>query len=301
MSQLHQVKRLAKVAHSDVLADPAHDVDLGGVPRMTTPLHMRVRYSRFCCLAWRRTLVPVLALAVSFVSPNAAAGQDAPDSWNSKLEFGFTGASGNTSFSILTGAFSVTRLERESYELDISGRIRRGRSDGKTIANDLRGTVKFDWNPQATFSPFIFATGSRDVIRNVDARLLVGGGGKWTFLQRSDLTKMSVSVAAVLDHENYRLEPGSTEDEVITFGRLSWRTKFDHEFASGATFRHITFWQPRITNFSDYIVDVSNSLSSQLLSNLSLVITHSYIHEAEPPPGAVRDDQRVGVVLSIAL
>lgn len=268
---------------------------------MTTPLHMRVTHSRFCCFDWRRTLMPVLALAVAFVFPSTAVGQDVPETWSSKLEFGFTGASGNTSFSILTGAFSVTRLEQELYELDISGRLRWGRSDGETIANDLRGTVKFDWNPQAVFSPFIFATGSRDVIRNVDARLLAGGGGKWTFLQRSDLTKMSISVAAVLDHENYRLEPGSTADEVINFGRLSWRTKFDHRFASGATFQHTTFWQPRITNLSDYIVDVSNSLSSQLLSNLSLVITHSYIHEAVPPPGAVRDDQRLGVVLSVAL
>ena len=139
------------------------------------------------------------------------------------------------------------------------------------------------------------------MIRNVDARLLAGGGAKWTFLEPSERTKMSVSLAAVIDHENYRLEPGSTGQEEINVGRLSWRVKFDHELASGATFQHITFWQPRVSAFGDYIVDVSNSLSSRLLSNLSVVINHSYVHEAVPPPGAVRDDQRLGVVLRVSL
>ena len=110
-----------------------------------------------------------------------------------------------------------------------------------------------------------------------------------------------MSLAAVLDHENYRLEPGSTAEEVINVGRWSWRAKFDHEFSSGAKFQQITFWQPRFSDFGDYIVDVSTSLSSQLLSNLSLVITHSYIHEEVPPPGAFRDDQRLGVVLRVSL
>jgi len=249
----------------------------------------------------RRALVPLLVFGMAGMHARAAAGQGAPDLWRSSLEFGFTGASGNTSFSILTGAISLTRLQRDSYELDVSGRLRWGQSDGETIANDMRGTVKFDWRPQSVFSPFVFATGSRDVIRNVDARLLAGGGAKWTFHQPSDRTKMSVSLAAVVDHENYQLDPGSTADEVISVGRWSWRAKLDHRFASGATFQHITFWQPRVSDFGDYIVDVSNSLSSELLSNLSLVITHAYIHEEVPPPGAVRDDQRLGVVLRVSL
>ena len=112
---------------------------------------------------------------------------------------------------------------------------------------------------------------------------------------------MSFSLAAVLDRENYRLEAGSADEEVISVARWSGRAKFDHEFSSGATFQHITFWQPRVSDFGDYIVDLSNSLSTRLLSNLSLVINHSYIHEEIPPPGAFRDDQRLGVVLRVAL
>ncbi len=262
---------------------------------------MRLTRWRFCRSAWRRAVLPALVFAAICACPSAAAGQGEPDLWRAQLEFGFTGASGNTSFSILTGSASLARLHREIYELDLSGRLRWGRSDGQTIANDVQGTVKFDWHPQDAFSPFVFATGSRDAIRNVDARLLAGGGAKWTFLQTSEQTKMSVSIAAVIDHENYDLAPGSTAEEIISVGRWSWRVKYDQDFGEGATFQHVTFWQPRMSEFGDYIVDVSNSLSSPLLSNLSIVITHSYIHEEIPPPGAVRDDQRLGVVLRVSL
>ena len=262
---------------------------------------MRLTRRRFRRPAGQRTVLSILALGATFVHPDATTGQEEPDLWRAHMEFGFTGASGNTSFSILTASASLARVHREIYELDISGRLRWGRSGGQTIANDMQGTVKFDWHPADVFSPFAFATGSRDRIRNVDARLLAGGGAKWTFLQPSDETKMSISLAAVIDHENYDLAPGSTADEIINVGRWSWRTKFDHEFGRGATLQHVTFWMPRVSDFGDYIVDMSNSLSSPLLSNLSLVITHSYIHEEIPPPGAVRDDQRLGVVLRVSL
>ncbi len=112
---------------------------------------------------------------------------------------------------------------------------------------------------------------------------------------------MSVSLAAVADHENYDLAPGSTGPESVSVGRWSGRIKFDHSFASGARFQHVTFWQPQITEMGDYLVNVSNSLSTTLLSNLSLVINHSFIHDEVPPPGAARDDQRLAVVLRVTL
>lgn len=291
----------AKVAHSFPLADPAPDVDLGGVFKRTIPRRMRATRLHLRRFTRCPAIPPLLAIGAIVLSAQGILGQDEADSWRSHLEFGFTGASGNTSFSILTSAFSLTRLQQEHYELDLSGRLRWGRSDGKTIANDMQGTLKFDWRPQTIFSPFAFATAGRDVIRNVDSQLLAGGGAKWTFLEPSEQTKMSLSLAVVVDHENYDLEPGSTAEEVINVGRLSWRVKFDHEFSSGATFQHITFWQPRMSDFGDYNVDMLNSLSSKLLSNLSLVINHAYIHEEVPPPGAVRDDQRLGVVLRVSL
>jgi len=41
--------------------------------------------------------------------------------------------------------------------------------------------------------------------------------------------------------------------------------KFDHEASSDTTFQRVTFGQPRMSDFGDYFVDVSNSLSTTRL------------------------------------
>lgn len=242
-----------------------------------------------------------LALAV-FAPFEVSARQPAPDLWRSTLEFGFQGASGNSSFSILSAAGSLTRIEQARYEFEVSGRLRYGTSGDDVIANDMSSTAKFDWLPDADLSPFVFGTVGRDVTRNVDAQVVGGGGAKWTFYRNpAGSTKVSLSLAAILDYENFRVDPTSSAPETSSVSRLSSRLKYDHTFGSGAVFQHVTFWQPRFSGFSDYLVDVSNSVTTTLTTNLSLVINHTYVHDAVPPPGAVRDDQRLGVVLRVAL
>jgi hypothetical protein len=233
--------------------------------------------------------------------PSHVQGQDPPDSWRTSLEFGFTGASGNTAFSILNAGASLNRIHLEQFELELSGRVRWGQNDDEVIANDMQGTVKFDWVPQADLSPFVYASAGRDVIRNLASRLVAGGGAKWTFWRPGEHTKMSSSVAAIVDYENYLLDADSPGPESVGVGRWSTRLKFDHAFASDATFQHITFWQPRVSDFDDYLLDMSTSVSTKLVAGLSLVIKHSYRHDAVPPPGAVRDDQRLSVVLRVSM
>ncbi len=251
----------------------------------------------------RLRALSLLTCLTAAAVPGHISGQDAqpaPDFWSSTLEFGFTGASGNTSFSILSAGASLDRVSGDSFEFEISGRIRRGTNEDVVIANDMQITTKFDWLPESDLSPFVYVTASRDVIRNLDARFVAGGGAKWTFW-RGEASKVSASLAAIVDHENYRLDAGATGPETLTVERWSSRLKFDHTFSSGAAYQHVTFWQPRISGFSDYVLDVSNSLSTRLLSKLSLVIKHSYIHDEIPPPGALPNDQRLSVVLRVSL
>ena len=99
----------ANVAYSFPLADAPLVVDLGRVLERTPPrrmpvtrLHVR-RFTRYPAIP------PILAIGAIVLSAQGIQGQSEPDPWRSQLEFGFTGASGNTSFSILTSAASLTR------------------------------------------------------------------------------------------------------------------------------------------------------------------------------------------------
>jgi hypothetical protein len=248
------------------------------------------------CLS--RTTMALAAFAALASAPAAA--QQPPDLWRAQLELGFNGSTGNSSFSVLRTGGSVTRLSTEVFELELSALVRYGESEDRVIANDQRVTGKFDWHPEADFSPFTFVTASRDRIRKIDFKVNGGAGGKWTFLRRGG-TKVSWSLAALFEHENLHLDPGATVAEQSSVVRWSGRLKVDHQVASGATFQHITFWQPEVTDFGDYLVEMSNSLSSRLTGSLSLVIEHEYLHDQLPPPGVQADDQRLSVVLRVVL
>ncbi len=248
----------------------------------------------------RPPALPIFLLLAAALGAPTLAAQEAADSWRTQLELGFNGATGNSSFSVLRTGGSLRYLHAEVAEFEFSALRRFGKSDGKIISNDMRATLKLDWNPRSSFSPLVFITASRDQIRKLDARINGGVGAQWTFLRR-DQSKISLSTGALLDYENYQLVAGSTDTESETTFRVSARIEVDHQFGSGTTFRHVTSWQPEAANFGDYNIEMTNSLSTRILSNLALALEHEYAHDEVPPPGVKKDDQKFSAVLRVTL
>ena len=242
----------------------------------------------------------VLTFALLTSLPGVASAQAPADAWSATLEFGLNGASGNSSFSVLRTGGSLKRLETDQFEFEISALVRYGKNEQKVIADDRRAAVKFDYKPASVFSPFVFANASSDRIRKLDAKVNAGAGAKWTAFA-SPPTGVSLSLSALLDYENFRLEAGSTGQETRSVARWSGRLKVDHRFGTGATLEHVTFWQPEFGRLGDYTVEATTSVSTRLLSRLSVVLQHEYLHDSVPPPGVGPDDQKYSVVLRVAL
>ena len=247
-----------------------------------------------------RSLIALGVLFGAAASPGHA--QDAPDLWRSQLELGFNGSSGNSSFGILRTGGSLSRIQAEVYGLEVSALVRYGKSEDRVIADDVRSTIKLDWKPNADLSPFTYVSVSRDRIRKLDAKADGGFGAKWTFFHGAQAgSKASLSLADILEYEDFRLEAGSTEEERKRTVRGSARFEFDHAFTSGASFQHVTLWRPLISGIEDYVVEITNSLSTRLTSHLSLAVQHEYLHDEIPPPGAEPDDQKFSVVIRVSL
>ena len=284
----------ASVRGTATLAAAVPDADLAtSISHVSAPQTMSPN-------ALGRLLVVLGVLFGAAASPGHA--QDAPSLFRSQLELGFNGSSGNSSFGILRTGGSLNRLQAEVYEFEISALVRYGKSEDRVIADDVRSTIKLDWKPDSDFSPFTYASASRDRIRKLDVKVYGGVGAKWTFFRSAQAkSKASFSLAGVLDYEDFRLDTGSTEEETRSTVRWSGRIEFDHAFASGASFQHFTLWQPRIDGLSDYVVEMSNSVSTRLTSKLSLAIQHEYLHDEIPPPGVEPNDQKFSVVLRVSL
>ena len=250
-----------------------------------------------------RSILCVTALTASVFAVMVTDGwaqEPEEDRWQGQLELGFNGASGNSSFSVLRTGASFKHLRTDVAEFEWAALLRYGRSDDRTISNDMRTSLKFDWRPQADFSPFVFVLANRDLIRKLDAKVDGGLGAKWTFY-RGEQNKMSFSLAGVWNYENFDLAPGSEGPQSKGSLRASARIKYDHTFSSGAKFTHIIFWQPDVSDLGDYDVEMTNSLNTTLLSRLSLGVEHEYLHDAVPQPGVRRSDQRFAVVLRVKM
>ena len=239
-------------------------------------------------------------LALAGAGGRDAAAQTPPDDWSAQLEFGLNGASGNTSFSVLRTGGSLKRLETESFEFDLSVLVRYGKNEETVIANDQRAALKFDWRPQATFSPFTFVTTSRDRLRRLDAKVNAGAGLKWA-AHREESTNLDLSFAALWDYENFDLVAGSTASETSSVARWSGRIELDHSFDSGAKFEHTTHWLPEFTAFGDYQIEATSSVTTNLLTRLSVVIQHEFLYDSVPPPDVGKRDQKYSVVLRVSL
>jgi hypothetical protein len=239
----------------------------------------------------------ILSAAGILLAPDAAAGQEP---WESRLEFGFNGASGNSSFSILRAGGATKHTRTNLFELELSMVVRYGKSNEDVSANDAEVSLKFDWRPEARISPFAFVDASRDEIRRLDFRADGGFGAKWTFTQ-GERSSASLSGAGIFDHQNVAPSEDAGAATSETKLRWSFRLKGERRFASGATFEHVTFYQPVWDEFGDYVLEITNTLSTSLRESLSLAVEHVYLRDAVPPPGAARDDQKYSVLLRLAI
>lgn len=238
------------------------------------------------------------ALALLALTASALAAQEPVDRWNVQLELGFNGASGNSSFTILRTGARARHLRTDVAEFETSVLVRYGTNEEKVIADDAKASLKLDLWPQAAVSPFTFADAGRDRIRRLDARFSGGMGGKWTFWA-GEAGKASLSAAALYDYQNFEVEPGSAGAESESLARWSFRTKLERKLSASASFEHLAFFQPVWDDGGDYQLDVTHSIATQVLGNLSLALEHQYLRDSTPQPGVARDDQRFSVLLKM--
>lgn len=244
-----------------------------------------------------RSAVGILTLTL-VLAPGLLDAQDVPDRWQVQVELGFNGASGNSSFSILRTGARAKHLQTDVAEFETSVLVRYGKNEEKVIADDAKATLKLDLWPQDRISPFVFADVARDEIRRVDGRFSGGAGGKWTFWSGAS-GKASLSAAALYDYQNFKVAPGSGDPESESLARWSVRSKVEKTLPGGASIEQVAFYQPVWDGASDYVLDLTHSISTQVLGNLSLALEHQYLRDSTPQPGVETDDQRFSVLLKM--
>ena len=265
--------------------------------------------------ATRRALVLAAAalLSAGALAPGSAAQQpgasgggrqqgqeqeQARPRWRVQLEMGFNGARGNSRYAILRTGMSIRHLRTETAEVELSALFRYGEGGDRVVARDWKTSIKVDLDPRGRVSPFLHATTSADAIRRVDLRSEGGAGARYR-LWRSDSGSLSATVGTIFSYRDFDQgsgPPAPAEKNV------HWNVRFEGDKTVGDTeFRHQTFYQPVWDQAGDYFIEMTNSVSTKLIGDLSLGMEHEYSYDATPPPEVGRTDQKLSAVFRYVL
>lgn len=153
--------------------------------------------------------------------------------------------------------------------------------------------VKFDFAPHARWSPFVYASGEHDRLRELALRVQGGAGAKYTLWRATD-GEAALSVAGLYDRE------AILGGELNQTARWSWRVKVERKLATAIRLRHVTYYQPVWGQPGDYLLSTVTSMDSPVMPHVALAMSYDFERDATPPDGVRRDDQVVNVGLKFA-
>lgn len=246
----------------------------------------------------RTIALSLIALPLLLAAPLAAQEAEDPDHWSAEAGLALNTAGGNQELTVFTTNLGLTRLETDAYELSMSTRFRYGRSEGEKVAENLQGQVELDLWPEATWSPFLFATAEQDPFKQLDVRLNSGVGAKRTFWQE-DWNEASLSAAVLYSYEDLAV-PDSLGDGVSKTARWSVRARYRKELRPGSRLEQVVMFLPAWDRMKDYQLESVTDLRIALSEQLSFTTTFLYQRDNLPAPEVKPDDYSLAVGLSLA-
>ncbi len=245
----------------------------------------------------RNPLRVLSAAAVIALAPPATGQEpDTVDLWGSALDLAVTSASGNENITLITSDVKVTRLVPNIVEIVATGRNRYGESGDSVVARNIKGSLRFNFRPQGSWAPSLFADAEHDRFKRLDLRLNAGGGGQYTFA-RTEGRELAVSGAVLYSYENLAPPTGSTVGTTEENARWKWQFEGRQRLTQSMELTQGTEYQPVWDRGSDYLLEAETTLRVRVTANLALSLSHVYQRDSTPPAEVRADDQviRMGV------
>jgi hypothetical protein len=208
---------------------------------------------------------------------------------------------GSASSRVLAGLVGAGKADSV---IDVRGDVRTTYSDARPVdaprrvtSRASRATVAIDYRPFATVSPFIFGSAENSLQQRIDYRMSTGVGAKLT-LRRVGDDDTSLSLAVLWERTRVRnAEPGTSA--ASERGRWSLRFRDKHKLGGGFTLSHVTFWQPALDSFEQYVIDSNTTLAANVLSRLALTASFQDRYDSEGHARGARSNNEGQVLFGL--
>lgn len=206
-----------------------------------------------------------------------------------EVELAWSGSTGNTDKTDLAAG---TRLE-----------YRRDRHTDFLVASYAYGQVsdvdntdrsflhlRHIYQRAATLAWEGFGQGERNEFARLEFRGLLGGGARFTLIEKTDVQAAFVGLGAMYARESYTelvgIEPAYT--------RRLWRGNlyavFKYQFRPGVRMANTLYYQPALEDAADYRLQDALALQVDITDTLALQLTAHYTHNSRPPATVKRTD-----------
>jgi len=144
---------------------------------------------------------------------------------------------------------------------------------------EINGGIKLDYKQYGRFSPFLAYEMLTNKYKGYDLKSSGLIGVKYRIYVKPSICDYSISAAFVFDWIDYT---DTTELPKNNY-RISIRPKIKQKLTESLTLLNLTYYQPSVLDFSDFIINTKTKLQTKLSKKLFLDIAFTYEYRSRVP------------------
>ena len=211
---------------------------------------------------------------------------NAQEKWKFDFSLGASANSGNVNNCNISNSASVKRNDSlialdVHYKLLFSALIHENdiSQEWETTNFEINGAVKLDLYQYERFSPFLACEMLTNKFKGYDLKLSSLIGIMYRIFVKPKVYDYSISAALVYDWVDYTDETKLPKNNF----RVSIRPKFTQKIAENLTLSNITFYQPSVLDFGDFIINSKTKLETKITKILFLDFSFTYEYRSRVP------------------
>lgn len=163
-----------------------------------------------------------------------------------------------------------------------------GESGGVTDTNNLYGHLRYIENIRGKWLAYeLFTQLEEDEFKKIKDRFLLGGGYRMRLLRpKAAWGGLFLGLGAMYEYVSYSTDVDPLERNI----RLNGYLAYSLDFNTDSRFAVSGYYQPKATEFGDYLLTLSAGLEVRVYKQLYIGLVTEYSHDSKPATGVKEDD-----------
>lgn len=202
------------------------------------------------------------------------------DGWTGNLDLGLNYTKNTNEIWRLISRANIN-YEREKHSVLMLSDLQLMSVNRDNIQNRGYQHVRYNYQIRPYLTPEAFVQAQYNQLWLIDLRLLMGAGPRFR-LVHTDSTQLYTGVMVMYEHEN--IAQGQENNRDV---RVSSYLSGNFDFNKYLGLSHITYYQPRIDDWSDFRISSETNFKMTLTSRLSFKTGISINYDSRPPEGLI--------------